>query len=157
MLGLPAAMNDACDDGGVDFDSFRGWGETVLSDFSEVDQYLASPEEIFKNVKDYREISSNFLTEEQKEVMAEYFGRTDIGDPSKFWKNFDGEEVRLSEVKRRFLHLWRIMWPLYQKLNDKLSERGLATTGGAYRLALENLKTSGRDYLPYKKSGCGRV
>ncbi len=151
MLGLPAAMNDACDDGGVDFDSFWGWGETVLSDFSEVDQYLASPEEIFKNVKDYREISSNFLTEEQKEVMAEYFGRTDIGDPSKFWKNFDGEEERLSEVKRRFLHLWRIMWPLYQKLNDKLSERGLATTGGAYRLALENLKTSGRDYLPYKK------
>lgn len=135
----------------IAFDSFRGWGETVLSDFSEVDQYLVSADEIFKNVKDYREISSNFLTDEQKEVLAEYFGRTDTGESTSFWKNFDKEDAKLSEAKRRFLHLWRIMFPLYERLNGKLEAKQLTTTGGSYRLAVEALQKKGKEALPYKK------
>ncbi|MDE5886011.1 MAG: PD-(D/E)XK nuclease family protein, partial [Muribaculaceae bacterium] len=135
----------------VEFDSFRGWGETVLSDFSEADQYMVNTAELFKNVKDYREISSNFLTKDQKRVLEEYFGRTEVGDSSKFWKNFDKEDEELSNAKRRFLHLWRIMAPLYDKLNEKLAAKGLTTTGGAYRLAVETLRENGRDILPYKK------
>lgn len=149
LMGMPADGSDK--DDGVDFDSFRSWGETVLSDFSEIDQYLVDADEIFKNVKDYREISSNFLTEEQKRVMVEYFGRNDYGDPSRFWKNFDDPEENLSEVKRRFLHLWRVMAPLYHSLNDKLALRGLCTSGGGYRLALAALREKGRESLPFKK------
>ncbi len=134
-----------------DFDSFRGWGETVISDFNEIDQYLADADAIFKNVKDYREITSNFLTDEQKEVMAEYFGRADSGDTSGFWKNFDTDEENLSDVKKKFLYLWRSMSPLYDSLNSKLAARGMASSGGAYRIAVENLRLSGRDGLPFKK------
>lgn len=151
LRGAEGADALSGEDAGEEFDSFRGWGETVLSDFSEADQYLADPQEVFKNVKDYREISANFLTDEQKAVMAEYFGRTDTGDSTRFWKNFDKEDGELSEVKRRFLHLWRIMWPLYQRLEEKLSERGLTTAGGAYRKAVERLRAEGREALPYKK------
>lgn len=147
LLGIPESE----DPDGVEFDLFRGWGETVLSDFNEVDLYLVNPGEIFKNVKDFREIATNFLTEEQKRVMAEYFGRTDASDPTTFWKNFDGDEGDLSDVKKRFLHLWRIMAPLYDGLNRRLAERGLSTSGGNYRLALERLREKGRDALPYKK------
>ncbi len=148
LLGISSENEDK---EGVDFDSFRGWGETVLSDFSEVDQYMVDPEAIFKNVKDYREISSNFLTDEQKEVLAEYFGRTDTGGSTRFWKNFDKEDEELSTSKKRFLHLWRIMSPLYHRLNEKLEEKGLATTGGSYRLAVERLQKDGRGALPFKK------
>ena len=35
----------------VEFDSFRGWGETVLSDFREVDLYMCNPDEVFKMSK----------------------------------------------------------------------------------------------------------
>ncbi|MDE6533904.1 MAG: PD-(D/E)XK nuclease family protein [Muribaculaceae bacterium] len=139
------------DSEGVSFDSFRGWGETVLSDFNEVDLYLVDSDEIFKNVKDFREIATNFLTEEQRRVMEEYFGRTDVGNPNEFWKNFEGEEERLSVAKKRFLHLWRIMSPLYAGLNRRLAERGLSTTGGSYRLALRRLEEKGVGILPYKK------
>jgi len=135
----------------ADFDSFRGWGETVISDFNEIDQYLVDADAVFKNVKDYREITSNFLTDEQKEVMAEYFGRTDSGDSSGFWKNFETDEENLSDVKKKFLYLWRSMSPLYEALNSKLAVRGIASSGGAYRLAVENLRSSGRDCLPFKK------
>lgn len=138
-------------DGVINFDSFIGWGETVLSDFNETDLYMVNPEEIFKNVKDYREISSTFLTAEQRRVMEEYFGHTDPGDPGRFWKNFDKEEGDLSEVKQRFIHLWRVMYPLYEQFNERMGEESLTTTGGMYRAAAKRLETEGRDILPYKK------
>ena len=139
------------EDAALAFDAFRVWGETVLSDFNEVDQYLVNPDEIFKNVKDFREITSNFLTDDQKAVMEEYFGRTDYGDSSRFWKNFDSDEDKDSEVKRRFLHLWRIMGPLYHAFHDRLGQLGLATTGSVYRIALQRLREEGRSALPYDK------
>ncbi len=149
LQGLPEVPDEKGDVGSID--DFISWGETVLSDFSEVDQYLADPEEIFKNVKDYREITSNFLTDEQRRVMAEYFGRTDLGDPGLFWKNFESEN--LSESKTRFLYLWRIMMPLYRLFNEQLAEDDLAYTGALYRIALERLREEGvRNVLrEYKK------
>lgn len=150
-LELLGADADGDGPAGVDFDSFRSWGETVLSDFREVDLYLCDPGEIFKNVKDFREIASNFLTEEQRMVMSEYFGREDTGDVSGFWKHFDGDEENLSMVRRKFLHLWRIMAPLYRLLNEKLDSKGLATPGGVYRRALGKLAEEGRGILPYRK------
>ncbi len=148
-LGLPLVEEE--NDEGISFDSFAGWGETVLSDFNEVDLYMVNTDEIFKNVKDYREITSTFLTEEQRKVMEEYFGHTDMGDPRSFWKNFDGDENKLSEVKQKFLHLWRIMSPLYDRFKARLDEEGLTTVGGGYRRAVERLKELGREALPYKK------
>ena len=133
------------------FDSFITWGETVLNDFNEVDLYLADPDEVFKNVKDFREISSNFLTEEQKSVMLEYFGRADMGDASRFWKNFDSDDGKLSEVKRRFLYLWRVMAPLYRMFKSRLEEEGMAGTGGMYRAAAERIEGNVATLLPYKK------
>lgn len=144
-------LGESDDAEGVDFDSFRMWGETVLADFNEVDLYLADADEIFKNVKDYREIASNFLTEEQKEVMAEYFGRTEYSDPNEFWKDFDAPDDELSDLRRKFLHLWRIMAPLYHGLHERLDSLGLSTTGGLYRSALRVVREKGRDILPYRK------
>ena len=150
VLGLPETVGDD-ESEATDFDAFRSWGETVLSDFTEVDLYLVNPEEIAKNVKDYREIQSNFLTEEQRRVMQEYFGRSDFGDPKEFWRNFDAPESQLSESKQKFLHLWSVMWPLYQKLAERLEKLGLATPGSVYRIALERLSREGKKILPYKK------
>lgn len=148
LKGLPVVDNgESLAD---DFDSFRTWGETVLSDFSEVDQYMVPHEEIFKNVKDYREITSNFLTEEQKNVMAEYFGHADYGNPSQFWKNFN-DTATLSDLKEKFIRLWQILSPLYEAFSAKLEERCLTTTGASYRQAVETLREKGRDALPFKK------
>ncbi len=149
LMGIK--VEDEENEGAINFDSFIGWGETVLSDFNETDLYMVNPEEIFKNVKDYREISSTFLTAEQRRVMEEYFGHTDMGDPGRFWKNFDKDENELSEVKQKFIHLWRVMYPLYEKFNERMDEESLATTGGMYRQAALRLEENGRELLPYKK------
>lgn len=73
-----------------DFDSFRTWGETVLSDFNEVGMNCADPEALFKNLKDHREISTDFLTDDQRRIMEEYFGVTPYKkDEERFWNHFN--------------------------------------------------------------------
>lgn len=154
----------------VDFDRFRMWGETVLNDFNEVDIQLVDADEIFKNVKDFKEISSTFVTEEQKQVMEEYFGYTGLWDgEERFWREFESigdiEEETASDVvdqcggqasgeedsdkrresrphrnaQKKFLHLWRLLKPLYKLFNTRLEKDGMATPGGCYRRATERL------------------
>lgn len=127
-----------------DFEKFRSWGETVLSDFDEIDMQLVEVDELLKNVSDYKSISSTFLTEEQKRVMQQYFGYTGSFDsPDNFWRNFDtlAEKEGLSEIKSKFLYLWQVMKPLYYALNESLAKDGLSTRGGSYRLAYQSLNT----------------
>lgn len=145
-------LGQEADDGeGVSFDAFRSWGETVAADFSDTDQYLADPAVVFKNVKDFREITSNYLTDDQKEVMEEYFGHSEPGDAGSFWKNFDSGAAGQGEAKKKFIHLWRILLPLFEALGKRLAGEGLATNGGNARLALQALRLKGRDALPYKR------
>ena len=133
----------------IDFETFRGWGETVLSDFNTVDMALADPKELFKNVNDYKEISTDFLSEEQKEVMREYFGIETNVSPISFWNHLHNTEK--SDLKKRFLNLWQILYPLYVKFNRTLSDRGLASSGNIYRRAANRVKERGRSILPYSK------
>ncbi|MDE7409437.1 MAG: hypothetical protein K2N09_05385, partial [Muribaculaceae bacterium] len=123
-----------------EFDRFRRWGETALSDFNEVDMQDADPDEIFKNVRDLKEISSNFLTEEQLKVMEEFFGQAyDPGETVRgFWKNFNDNKD--NKLHKRFLPIWQAMAPLYHSFHEMLAKRGLISSGGAYRLAAERLE-----------------
>lgn len=141
---------EADDEEGVRFDEFRTWGETVLSDFSDVDMQLVDPHEIFKNVKDFREIASNFLSPEQREVLEEYFGHYEPEPGEGLWKMFEDED-NLTGAKRRFLHLWRVLAPLYESLTADLEARGLTTQGGAYRGALARIEGEGRKCLKWDK------
>ncbi len=134
-----------------DFDRFRRWGEIALSDFNEVDMQDVDPDEIFKNVKDLREISSNFLTEEQLKVMEEFFGQS--YDPeavaTQFWRDFNANKD--DELHRRFLPIWQTMAPLYHAFNDTLEDMGLISTGGAYRIAADILENGIPDSMDASK------
>lgn len=135
----------------LDFEAFRSWGETLIADFSETDQYVVDADALFANVSDYREISSNFLSEEQIRILEQYFGHTpSLTEVEGFWKKVVPEDSS-SDIKSRFLYLWQMMAPLYHLLNDELAACGLATQGGIYRLALEKIRESGRDALPWQK------
>ncbi len=123
-----------------EFDRFRRWGETALSDFNEVDMQDTDPDEIFKNVKDLKEISSNFLTEEQLKVMEEFFGQAyePAAVAEGFWKNFNDNKD--DELHRKFLPIWQTMAPLYHAFHEELEKLGLISSGGAYRLAADRLE-----------------
>lgn len=135
----------------LEFDSFRSWGEILLSDFSEVDQYAVDASALFANVSDYREISSNFLTDEQLEVLERYFGyKPSIDEVERFWKSY-AHASDSKEIKQRFIYLWQSMATLYDALNENLESDGLATQGRIYLKALENVREKGRELTDYRK------
>ncbi len=143
-----ATSNDA---GLLDFDSFRSWGETLLSDFSEIDNYYVDKDALFSNISDFRQISSNFLNDEQLDILERYFGyRPSLEEIKGFWKHFSTPD-NLSDLKSHFLYMWQMMLPLYDELNNELEAEGLATSGGAARAALEAIMEYGIDILPWKK------
>lgn len=133
----------------ADFDRFRRWGEAVLSDYNEIDMHLVEVDELLKNVRDYKEISANFLTEEQLRVMQQYFGYKGHAESAeKFWEDFNAEPKDgkgASEIKTRFKYLWQVMGPLYHRLHESLEADGLTTPGGAYRLAHDKVYALARD------------
>lgn len=146
-----ALQKDLGADNIQEFDRFRRWGETALSDFNEVDMQDTDPDEIFKNVKDLREISSNFLNEEQLKVMEEYFGQ--VFDPvetaSGFWKDF--HKNKEDNLHKKFLPIWQTMRPLYHAFHNALENLGLISSGGAYRIAADILKENIPDSITAKK------
>lgn len=149
---------DGIDDSALtSFDSFRPWGDVVLSDFNDIDLYCADASEVFKNVRDFREIETDFLSDEQREVMEEYFGVPAYREGfDSFWRAYDyeadGDDKRHTEVKQRFLRLWQTLGPLYEEFCRRLDKEGLTYTGQAYKLALERVRKAGPSIL-----GCDRI
>lgn len=106
-------------------DEFYAWGEIILSDFDDIDKHLAPAEKIFANVYDIHAIHENYLTEEQEKALQEFFSNFSI----------EGN----TEIKERFLRLWKIMPRLYAKLKEELQQRGYLYSGALYREVVESL------------------
>ena len=120
-------------------DQFIFWGDVMLSDFDDVDKYLASPQGLFRNVSDFKEIQDSFeyLSENQREAIEHFLGH--FRDPGQLG----------GSVKGRFVKLWNILLPLYQNFNKLLREKGMAYEGMVYRALASRLKdgTPVRDIL----------
>jgi len=135
----------------LDFDRYAPWAETLASDFSEVDKYDVDASAIFKNVRDYRSISSNFLTEEQCDVIERYFGYRPVSDNvERFWNSIGPEEDR-SLIKQKFVELWKLLPELYAGLQENLEADGLALPGTTFRRAMQMVAGNDSSALPWSK------
>lgn len=136
---------------GMSFEKFISWGETILSDFNEVDMQMVEADELFKNVYDLNAIRSNFLSDEQRKVMVDYFGYsrniTDTG-LDRFWQSFEDKEK--GGVRKKFHALWEQLNPLYRNFKENLNKDGLTSGGGAYREAAEKIE-AGYEPFPGEK------
>ena len=126
----------------VSFDRFLYWGETLVSDFNDVDADMADTSAIFTNLERLREISSSYLTEQQREIIGRYWGN----DAHMHHAENDEEEQRMwlhmceSPMGKRFRNLWAQLQPLYTAYVRLLQKRGLTTRGLIYRCAAEELR-----------------
>ena len=76
----------------IEFDRFLPWGDTILSDFNDIDMYDVNAEALFKNLSDFKDIQSDYLTEDQKKVISEYFGNAKPWESAnRFWRQFNNE------------------------------------------------------------------
>lgn len=105
----------------LSFDKFYSLGEIILSDISDIDNYLTNVNQVFSNIKDIREIESEFayLTEEEKEILRN------------FWRSFSSEKESIE--KKKFVELWKRMPVVYDLFTKKLLKNNLAYEGLVYR------------------------
>ena len=111
------------------FDRFYFWGDMLLADFDTIDKYLIDARELFRNISDIKEIEADisYLTPQQLQIL-------------RFWSTL-GPEADLSEEKRRFLAIWKTLYPIYGEFRARLAELGIAYNGMVQRAAAERIRT----------------
>lgn len=92
-----------------DFESFIGWGQTLLNDFSEIDQYLVPAEKIFPYIHALKE--------------AEH------------WSGAD----ELTEMQQKHLDFWNTLGDYYFAFNEKLTTQNKGYSGFIAKKAVEKL------------------
>ena len=128
------------------FDQFIYWGDMILSDFNDVDRYMVDAERLFLNVKDFKGISANYLSEEQQEVIRDFWGEDRLKmDNGHLWKDTD------SEARLKFTKLWEVLYPLYKDFNELLKAKNLSYSGKTYRLAAEKMGTAKAEDFNFSK------
>jgi CRISPR/Cas system-associated exonuclease Cas4 (RecB family) len=94
-----------------DFEVFADWGEILLKDFDEIDQYLVEPGKIF-----------SFLSE------ARALSVWNLG------------ESPLTDHEKNYLEFYHSFLDYYNRLRERLTEKNLVYQGLAYRVAAENIQ-----------------
>ncbi len=129
-----------------EFDRFRFWGEIILNDFNDIDRYLVDAQELLKNISDYKDIRSQYLTEEHLDLLRRYWGDVEPQySEERFWVHTgpDGEELPSPPEN----HLWGLLPKLYSAFHEELLKQGLATPGYMQRVAVERMGRRGSDRL----------
>ncbi len=125
-------------DSNLDFERFAFWGEMLLGDFSDVDRYLVNPDKLFINVHRFKEISTDYLTDDQMEAVRRYWGDDEATrSHEQFWRHYRPEGTK--PAKQEFVRLWATLAPLYHAFMERLRENGMTTSGALYRNAAERL------------------
>lgn len=95
------------------FDEFCKWAPALLSDFNEVDMWMADPKALFSNLADIKEIESWSL----------------------------GEET-LTDFQKKYLHFWDQTGLWYNALRTEMLSRNKAWIGLSHRLVAEDISNN---------------
>jgi hypothetical protein len=110
------------------FDRFYFWGEMILKDFNDLDQFMADAGKLYHHLSEIKELESDlsFLSETQVELIRQ------------FWNSFQRQDRKHQE---KFLKFWQILSPLYNQFHATLQVSGLAYSGMLYRKVATGLDT----------------
>lgn len=103
-------MENPADPKDASFDEFQTWGQILLSDFDEIDRYLLSPDLVFRNLADIREI-----------------------------ENWSFNSTDPTPAQKRFMEFWDRLPSYYKRLNEVLEKEGVCYMGKAYRYLADNI------------------
>lgn len=108
------------------FDQFYAWGKIMLSDFDDIDKYMADARQIFANVSDLKQIDEQF--ESEYDIDSDLF--------RSFWGSI--LQSKSSGEKKNFLETWALLSDLYTQHRTTLKARNLGTQGMIFRDIAEN-------------------
>ena len=110
------------------FEQFYFWGDMLLQDFEEIDKYLVNPKQIFRDLRNLKELDDTFdyLTEEQKQFLR------------RFWSGFLEDQ---SNNKDQFINLWKKLGKLYDTFTKALEKDKVGHSGMVFRDVADRLKS----------------
>lgn len=94
-----------------DFETFLNWAPLLIADCNDIDRYLVDAEQLFKNLRDVRELEQ--------------------------WSFGEGRE--LSESQQQFLAFWEQLKDFYREINTALEKDNLAYSGRLMRNAVHSI------------------
>lgn len=159
FFALYDAYCDAMGDKAQEFDKFIYWAHLIVGDFNDIDRSLASADEIYRNLEDLHDLSSNYLSPEVKEKVRRIFGDNlftaffDTDADASLWRLFAAKDDKgendtiKSDVKQEFLSLWNALGVIYENYHKSLEDKGVTTPGMQLRKASE----APLDKLPYTR------
>ena len=103
-------LENPADPKDLSFDEFQTWGQTLLSDFDEIDRYLLDSKLVFRNLADIREI-----------------------------ENWSFNSTEPTPAQKRFMDFWDRLPHYYKRLNEVLDHEKVCYPGKAYRELAENI------------------
>lgn len=103
-------LENPADPKDLSFDEFQTWGQTLLSDFDEIDRYLLDSKLVFRNLADIREI-----------------------------ENWSFNSTEPTPAQKRFMDFWDRLPHYYKRLNEVLDDEKVCYPGKAYRELAENI------------------
>ncbi|MCH5216191.1 MAG: PD-(D/E)XK nuclease family protein, partial [Muribaculaceae bacterium] len=139
------------------FSKFIFWGDIIINDFNDIDKSLANAKQVFSNIKNYNEIQTSFLTEEQQVAIEDFFGikldshvkNDEYGNPiEQFWLHIGNDDI---DTKGKFLKLWSVLYPLYKEYNTLLAADGKSYLGAMHRKVSDMLSDIDTNQLEWKR------
>ena len=98
------------------FESFYPWGEMILKDFNDIDNYLLDAAHVFRVIKSQKELDESFafLSEKEQKVIQQ------------FWSGFLPTP---NKKQHEFIQTWEVLGPLYEAFNAQLNKNGWVYKG----------------------------
>ena len=118
-------------------DEFFSFGETLLSDFDDVDKHLVNARSLFTNLQDLDVLRDDFnhLNEEQAEMISRYFRQSFLGE---------------SSLQQAFQSIWSILGEVYTTYKSSLREQNLAYSGMLMRDVIEKSADFDEQFFKHK-------
>ncbi len=160
LFALYDAYCAAMGDRAQEFDRFIYWAHLIVSDFNDIDRSLAQATDIYRNLEDLHELSSNYLSAEVKEKVRKIFGDNlftaffDTDADATLWRLFapKGEkageqDADAQQVKQEFLSLWNALGTIYENYHQALARKQVVAPGMQLRKAVD----APLERLPYRR------
>lgn len=111
------------------FGKFYFWGELILKDFNEIDRWLGNADDIFRNLRDQKEIDEFFgdLNENELSALQSFWGSV----------HSHSEKSKNSAEKESFIRFWKSLGNLYNIYRKRLLDQNIAYEGLIYRIVAE--------------------
>ena len=104
---------------------FASFGQTLITDFNDIDNYQVDARKIFQNIDDLQELNSDsYLTDNQKAALERLF----------IYKGVDN--VRYCH-RDHFKSIWSMLYDIYSTFKESLQEKGMAYSGMLCRSVVE--------------------